>query len=91
MTDQKKGVNPAAAGLVGAVVGAAAASAVIALSDKKTRKRMEKGLNDLKSEGKKKLYQFKKKLEEMRQETEEQLDEEKETPRKQLKPKIANS
>jgi VIT1/CCC1 family predicted Fe2+/Mn2+ transporter len=43
----KKGINPAAAGIAGAVIGAAAAAAAIVLSNEKNRKKAEKILSDL--------------------------------------------
>ena len=42
MADNKKGVNPAAVGLAGIVIGAAAGAAAVALSDKENRKKLEK-------------------------------------------------
>lgn len=45
--DQKKGVNPVAAGIAGAAV-AAAGMAAVALSDKDNRKKAEKILKDFK-------------------------------------------
>lgn len=51
MADDKKGVNPVAVGLAGAVVGAAAAAGAIVLADEKNRKKFEKILGDLKDQG----------------------------------------
>ncbi len=55
-----KGVNPAATGLAGAIVGAVATAAAIALSDPKNRKKAEEFLKDLKKRGEKGLKQLKK-------------------------------
>lgn len=53
MAQDKKGINPLATGVAGAVIGAAAAAATIALSDEKNRKKAEKILNDMQKEGNK--------------------------------------
>lgn len=50
---ESKGVNPLATGVAGAIIGAAAAAAAIALSDEKNRKKAEKVLGDLEKEGNK--------------------------------------
>ncbi len=47
----KKGINPIAAGVVGAAVTAAAAGTVVMLSDKKRRKRIAKTLNNVTNKG----------------------------------------
>lgn len=47
MTQDKKGVNPLATGVAGAVIGAAAAAAAIILSDEKNRKKAKSILEDL--------------------------------------------
>lgn len=57
--DDKKGINPAAAGVVGAVIGAAAAGAAIALSDKDNRKKLEKAFKEAKTESSKRFIQLK--------------------------------
>ncbi len=51
MADDKKGLNPLATGVVGAVIGAAATAAAIALSDEKNRAKAEKVLGDLEKQG----------------------------------------
>ena len=51
MADEKKGMNPVAVGLAGAVVGAAAAAGAIVLSDEKNRQKLEKALESLKKQG----------------------------------------
>lgn len=58
--DDKKGINPAAAGIVGAAIGAAVAGAAIALSDKENRKKVGKKLTQIRNEGEKKLTELKK-------------------------------
>ncbi|MBI2017899.1 hypothetical protein HYS92_02510 [Candidatus Daviesbacteria bacterium] len=59
MADDKKGINPAATGLAGAILGAVATAAAIALSDPKNRKKAEAFLKDLKERGEKGLEQLK--------------------------------
>lgn len=66
MANDNKGINPVEAGLVGAVVGAAAGAAAIALSDKKTRKRVETKIGELRKEGEKRLDQMKEVASELR-------------------------
>lgn len=51
MAENKKTVNTVAAGLAGAVVGAAAAAGAIILADEKNRQKLEATLNKLKQEG----------------------------------------
>lgn len=51
MGNDKKGVNPLASGVAGAVIGAAAAAAAIVLADEKNRKKAERVLTDLQKEG----------------------------------------
>lgn len=43
-----KGMNPVAAGVVGAVVGAAVGATAVVLSEEKNRKAIGKGINDVK-------------------------------------------
>lgn len=50
MAEEKSG-KTLAAGVTGAIIGAAAAAAAIALSDEKNRKKAEKVLSDLEKEG----------------------------------------
>ena len=61
MANEKKGFNPLATGVAGAVIGAAAAAAAIALSDEKNRKKVEKILKDLQSQGDKVVKEISKK------------------------------
>ena len=63
MANDKHGVNPAATGLAGAIVGAVATAAAIALSDPKNQKKAEAFLKDLKIRGEKGLEQLKKEAE----------------------------
>lgn len=65
MANEKKGINPAATGLAGAIVGAVATAAAIALSDEKNRKKAEAFLKDLKERGEKGLEQLKKEAEKL--------------------------
>ena len=58
MADEKKGVNPLTSGVVGAVIGAAATAAAIALSDEKNRKKVEAVLSDLQKQGDKVLQEI---------------------------------
>lgn len=51
MANEKKGLNPLATGVAGAIIGAAAAAAAIALSDEKNRKKVEKVLGSLQKQG----------------------------------------
>jgi 16S rRNA C967 or C1407 C5-methylase (RsmB/RsmF family) len=51
MADDKKGVNPIAVGLAGAVVGAAAAAGAIILADEKNRQKLGKTVEELKKQG----------------------------------------
>lgn len=52
-----KGMNPVAAGLVGAAVGAAVGVGVAELSDEGNRKAVEKKFGEIKKEGEKALHQ----------------------------------
>ncbi len=54
----KKGANPLASGIAGAVIGAAAAAAAIVLSDEKNRKKAEKALGEMQKEGTKVLEEI---------------------------------
>lgn len=51
MAENNKGINPLAAGLAGAVVGAAAAAGAIILADEKNRAKLEKTIGELKKQG----------------------------------------
>lgn len=51
MADDKKGINPVAVGLAGAVVGAAAAAGAIILADEKNRAKLGKTMDGLKKQG----------------------------------------
>ena len=58
MASDKKGVSATATGVLGAVIGAAATAAAIALSDEKNRKKAQLILNDLQSQGDKVLKEI---------------------------------
>lgn len=58
MSNDKKGVNPLATGVAGAMIGAAAAAAAMFLSDEKNRKKAEKVLGDLQKQGDKVLKEI---------------------------------
>lgn len=66
MGDSKKGINPAAAGLAGAVIGAAAGAAAVVLSQPENRKRLGKGVKELRNRGEELRIQGTKKFEELR-------------------------
>lgn len=56
--NEKKGISPAATGLAGAVIGAAATAAAIFLSNEKNRKKAEEILTELQKEGDKVLKEI---------------------------------
>lgn len=60
MTADKKRINPATTGVIGAVIGAAATAAAIALSNEKNRKRAEQVLKELQKQGDKVLKEISK-------------------------------
>ena len=66
MAQENKGVSSLATGVAGAVIGAAAAAAAIALSDEKNRKKAEKVLKDLQSQGDKVLKEITKRALELK-------------------------
>lgn len=80
MSNDKKGLNPLATGVAGAIIGAAAAAAAIALSDEKNRKKVENVLEGLQKEGNKVLKEISKKAFQLK-------DAVKKTATKQLKAK----
>lgn len=73
MTNDKKGINPATVGLAGIVIGAAAGAAAVALSDKDNRKKFQKTVTDLKTEGSKRLDEWKNKAKDLEQDAKKQL------------------
>lgn len=73
MAEGKKGVNPLATGVAGAIIGAAAAAAAIALSDEKNRKKAEGILKDLQKQGNKVLKEVTKKAMELKEMGERKL------------------
>lgn len=58
MANDNRGGNPLATGVAGAIIGAAAAAAAIALSDEKNRKKAEGVLKDLQKRGDKVLKEI---------------------------------
>lgn len=67
---EKKSVNPLEAGVVGAIIGAAATAAAVVLSDEKNRKKAEKILNDLQTKGDKIIKEISKKALEIKDQVE---------------------
>lgn len=57
--DKRKRISPLAAGVAGAAIGAAAATAAIALSNKKTRQKIGKKIKELSNAGKLKYAEVK--------------------------------
>ncbi|MDO8452796.1 MAG: hypothetical protein Q7S79_03535 [bacterium] len=70
----KQGVNPAAAGLVGAIIGVAAGAAAVALSDEKNRKKLGKTVKNLTAEGTKTVNELKGTINEWRDSAEEKVE-----------------
>ncbi|MBI2196641.1 hypothetical protein HYU45_03435 [Candidatus Daviesbacteria bacterium] len=66
MANEKKGLNPLATGVAGAIIGAAAAAAAIALSDEKNRKKVEGVLGSLQKQGDSVLKEITKKAMELK-------------------------
>lgn len=64
MADKK--VNPLEAGVIGAIIGAAATAAAVVLSDEKNRKKAEKILSNLQKNGDKVLKEISKKAMELK-------------------------
>lgn len=87
MSENKKGVNPLATGVAGAVIGAAAAAAAIVLSDEKNRKKAESILEDLQRNGDRILKEVTKKALELKDMGTKALSkpEAKEAPKKKTK------
>lgn len=90
MSEDKKNISSGTAALIGTVIGAAAGAAVIALSDKKTRKKVEDAATRLQKQGSKTLEDLKKMAKEFLEETEEEVEKEKVKTKKRL-PKVAES
>ena len=63
------GVSPAAVGLAGAVVGAAVGAAAVALSDKKTRDKVTKKIDELKVQAGEQLTGLQESLDKFRDDT----------------------
>lgn len=66
LTQDKKGLNPLATGVTGAVIGAAAAAAAVVLSDEGNRKKAEEILKDLQKQGDKVIKEISKRAMELK-------------------------
>lgn len=66
MADEKKGAGSTVAAVAGAIIGAAATAAAIALSDEKNRKKAENILKELQKQGNKVLKEISKKAMELK-------------------------
>lgn len=82
MANDKKGVNPLATGVAGAIIGAAAAAAAVVLSDEKNRKKAESILKDLQKQGNKVLKEITKKAMDLKDLSEKALSKGKEELKK---------
>lgn len=80
MASDKKEFNSAAAGVAGAIIGAAATAAAIALSSEKNRKKAEAILKDLQKEGNKVIKEISKRALELKDKSDDVLS--KEEPKK---------
>ncbi len=88
MAKDNKGVNPLATGIAGAIIGAAAGVAAMALSDEKNRKKAEKVLGDLEKEGAKVFQEIKRVALELKEKGVKQSPEAKKKLKKPLKKKV---
>ncbi len=82
--DDNKGVNPAAAGVVGAVIGAAVAGAAVALSDKENRKKVGKAIEEIREEGTKRFTQLKNAADQVKTQAVAQIEKSKITKTKKI-------
>lgn len=82
MANEKKGVSPLATGVAGAIIGAAAAAAAIALSDEKNRKKAQTILEGLEKEGDKVLKEISKRAMELKDTVGKTISSGKEEPKK---------
>lgn len=82
MANDKRGINPLATGVAGAVIGAAAAAAAIVLSDEKNRKKAEAVLKDMQKQGNKVLKEITKRAMDLKDLGEKTLSEVKKEPKK---------
>lgn len=82
MANEKKGVSPLATGVAGAIIGAAAAAAAIALSDEKNRKKAQTILESLEKEGDKVLKEISKRAMELKDTVGKTISSDKEEPKK---------
>ncbi len=86
LTQEKKGINPLASGVTGAVIGAAAAAAAVVLSDEGNRKKAEEILRDLQKQGDKVIKEITKRAMELKDLGEKALAK-KDKPAKMIKAK----
>ncbi len=73
MGEAKKGLNPAATAVAGALIGAAAAATAIVLSDEKNRKKAEKILKDIQESGDKIINDITQKARDLKDQADKQL------------------
>lgn len=69
----KLNIHPLASGIAGAVVGAAATAAVMAMSDKKTREKVVGTFNNLKAQGQKKMGELTNQAKEVASKTQQEM------------------
>lgn len=81
-TPKKGGVSPLTAAAIGAAVGAAGSLAAVALSDKQTRQKIGKKVNELRAQGNKTLDEIRKRAESLRMEAKNRVQQTKESARK---------
>ncbi len=84
MANNNKGVNPVAAGVVGAVVGAAVGATAVALSDEKNRKKIGKKFDELKKGGQQVYSDIKDKMEDLSSQGEAKVEEVKKAVKSKL-------
>lgn len=75
MANNKKGMSPVAAGVIGGVVGAAVGAGAAALSDEKNRKALGKTVKNLTEEGARTLNTLKEKSKEVEANAQKKLAE----------------
>ena len=71
MSNNNKDAGAAVAGVAGAIIGAAATAAAIALSDEKNRKKAESILKDLQKQGNKVIKEITKRAMELKDKSDE--------------------
>jgi hypothetical protein len=67
-TMEHKGVNPIAVGLTGMAIGALGVAAAYALTDRKTRDKINDKIDDVSAKGKEKVAELKQKIKAKKQE-----------------------